>query len=179
MKRSYSVALILSNLILLGFVLVATLDDNNPEINTPGNDSTVAQKVLAVSLPNNPNFAGEPIPVEDFDVHERLDRELLVNTYWHSNSLQLFKLSKRAFPVIEPILKAEGVPTDFKYLALAESGLRHVVSPARAEGIWQFMKSTAKEYDLEVTTEVDERYHLEKSTKAACQYLKKRKRRAR
>jgi membrane-bound lytic murein transglycosylase D len=177
MKKQYTVVLVLSNLLLLALVLSSTLsnDDGGTDNVVPKTENTIAQKVLAITIPADINFAGEQIPVEAFDVKERLDRELLVNTYWHSNSLQLFKLSRRAFPIIEPILEAEGVPNDFKYLALAESGLRNVVSPARAEGVWQFMKGTAKDYNLEVSSEVDERYHLEKATRAACQYLKKAK----
>ncbi len=174
MKHSLSVALLISNLVLLGFLLSSNTqsDDGETGDNIKLPQSPVAQKVLAIKVPDEATFADERIPLEAFDVRERLDRELLVNTYWHSNSLQLFKLASRAFPVIEPILKEEGVPDDFKYLALAESGLREVVSPARAEGVWQFLKGTAKDYGLEVGTDVDERYHLEKATRAACKYLK-------
>lgn len=177
MKHALSVALLISNLVLLGFIFSSNtkLDDGETGDNIKVAPSMVAQKVLAIKLPEEAFFAGEPIPLDAFDVRERLDRELLVNTYWHSNSLQLFKLASRAFPVIEPILKEEGVPDDFKYLALAESGLRDVVSPARAEGVWQFLKGTAQDYGLEVTDDVDERYHLEKATRAACKYLKKAK----
>jgi hypothetical protein len=113
------------------------------------------------------------VPVELADVKERLDREMLVNTYWHSNSLQMFKVSTRYMPEIEKILKQEGVPDDFKYLALAESGLRDVISPSNACGVWQFLKPTAENYGLTVNDEVDERFNLAKSTKAACTYLKK------
>lgn len=176
MNKRFTIILLISNLVLLGAVLSSNmLGDSSDviksnEVNEPV--SVVAQKVLAIKLPDNMSFAGEKMPVEDFDVHERLDRELLVNTYWHSNSLQLFKLAERSFPTIEAILKAEGVPDDFKYLALAESGLRDVVSPANACGVWQFLKGTGKEYGLEVNSVVDERYHLEKATLAACKYLK-------
>jgi hypothetical protein len=126
-------------------------------------------------VPESPMFAGERVPVEIFDVKERLDREILVNTYWHSNTFQNFKNAYRYFPTIEKILKEEGVPDDFKYLALAESGLRNVVSPSNAAGVWQFLKETAIQYGLEVNNVVDERYHLEKATRAACQYLKQAK----
>jgi hypothetical protein len=104
-----------------------------------------------------------------------MDRELLVNTYWQSNGLLLFKRSYRYFPVIEPILKSYGIPDDFKYLALIESGLQNVTSPAGAKGFWQIMKSTGKEYGLEINTNVDERYHLELSTHVACRYFLKAK----
>ncbi|GJQ05550.1 lytic transglycosylase domain-containing protein [Capnocytophaga canimorsus] len=131
--------------------------------------------VYAVDLPTEVDFAGEKAPLHIPDVRERLDRELLVNTYWQSNGLLFIKRANRYFPVIERILKENGVPDDFKYLALIESGLQDVVSPAGASGFWQFMKAAAKENGLEITDQVDERYHLEKATKAACDYLKKSK----
>jgi hypothetical protein len=104
---------------------------------------------------------------------ERVDREFLVNTYWQSNAVLLMKRAYKYFPIIEPILAKNGIPDDFKYLAVAESGLQNVVSPAGATGFWQIMKATGKEYGLEVNSNVDERYHLSKATEAACQYLKK------
>ncbi len=112
------------------------------------------------------------IPLTDPEVFERMDRELHANTFFHSNTILYFKRANRWFPVIEPILKANDIPEDFKYLALIESGLQNVVSPAGAAGYWQFMEATAKEYGLEVNDEVDERYHMEKATEAACRYLK-------
>jgi membrane-bound lytic murein transglycosylase D len=127
--------------------------------------------IYAVPIPVGISFAGEKPPLADPDVIERLDREIHVNTYWQSNSLLMFKRANRFFPVIEPILKANGVPDDFKYLALIESGLTNVVSPAGAVGIWQIMKGTGLDYGLEINNEVDERYHLEKATEAACKYL--------
>ncbi len=120
-------------------------------------------------------FAGENIPITNFDIRERLDRELLINSYYHSASIQNIKLSKRYFPIIEKILKKYNVPDDFKYLAVAESGLRNVVSPAGATGYWQLMKPLAKDMGLEVYEEVDERYDLAKSTETACKYLLKLK----
>ncbi|MCK0124282.1 lytic transglycosylase domain-containing protein [Gelidibacter sp. F2691] len=127
--------------------------------------------VYAVKLPENLNFAGEKMPVSDPDVYERMDRELLVNTYWQSNGLLMFKRAKKYFPIIEPILKKHGIPDDFKYLAVIESGLTNAVSPAGARGVWQIMPATGKENGLEVNDNVDERYHLEKSTEVACKYL--------
>ncbi len=123
-------------------------------------------------LPDKISLAGEIVPLNDFEVRERLEREILVNTFWQSQTILLLKKSKRWFPEIERILKQEGVPDDFKYLALAESGLSNVVSPSNAAGFWQFLPSTAKQYGLIVNAEVDERYHLEKATIAACKYLK-------
>ena len=133
-------------------------------------------KVYAIDLPEKLDFAGERVPIEDPDVYERLDREFLVNTYWQSNGLLYIKRANKYFPIREPILKRNNIPDDFKYLALIESGLTNAVSPAGASGFWQFMKSAAKEYGLEVGDQVDERYHLEKATQAACDYLNAAKR---
>ena len=132
-------------------------------------------KISAIEIPENLNFAGERVPQEDPEIMERIDREFLVNTYWQSNALLLMKRAHKYFPVIEPILTKYGVPDDFKYLAVAESGLQNVVSPAGATGVWQIMRATGREYGLEVNTNVDERYHLEKATEVACRYLRKYK----
>ncbi|WP_088342312.1 lytic transglycosylase domain-containing protein [Robiginitalea sediminis] len=132
-------------------------------------------RISAIDIPQDLNFAGETVPQEDPEVMERIDREFLVNTYWQSNALLLMKRAHKYFPVIEPILAKNGVPDDFKYLAVAESGLQNVVSPAGATGFWQIMKATGREYGLEVNDNVDERYHLEKATEVACRYLKKYK----
>ncbi|TXG35469.1 lytic transglycosylase domain-containing protein [Seonamhaeicola maritimus] len=127
--------------------------------------------VYALQVPDDLDFAGEALPLNNPDILERMDRELLVNTYWQSNGLLMFKRSKKHFPIIEPILNKHGVPDDFKYLAVIESGLTNAVSPAGARGVWQIMKATGKENGLEVNTNVDERYHLEKATEVACKYL--------
>lgn len=133
--------------------------------------------VYALSIPDDLDFAGEKMPLEDPDVYERMDRELLVNTYWQSNGLLMFKRAHKFFPIIEPILKEEGVPEDFKYLALIESGLENVTSPAGAKGFWQIMKAYGRENGLEINENIDERNNLEKATRAACAYFKKAKNR--
>lgn len=120
-------------------------------------------------------FAGEAVPLDETDVRERLDRELQINIFRQSNTILDMKLANRYFPEIERILTEERVPTDFKYLALIESDLRDAMSPAGAGGFWQFVPSTAKQYGLEVNDIVDERYNLEKSTRAACAYLREAK----
>ena len=138
--------------------------------------STGPQEVYfkAAKLPEKLDFANEKVPLENFDVLESLDRELLITTNFHSQTILYIKKSNRYFSIIEPILKKNEIPDDFKYLALAESGfIDKVVSPAGAVGIWQFMKTAAIENGLEVNEEVDERYHIEKATEAACKYLKK------
>lgn len=117
------------------------------------------------------DFAGEEVPTFMADVQERLDKEMITNMNYHTNTTLVIKRANKVFPIIEPILKKYGVPDDFKYLAVIESSLVNAVSPAGARGVWQFMPATAKEKGMEVSDEVDERYHLEKSTEAACKYL--------
>ena len=134
--------------------------------------------IFAIPKPSSTIFfANERVPLENPDIWERYDKELLKNTYWQSNTLLLHKRAAKYFPVIEPILKKNNLPDDFKYLALIESGLENVTSPAGAKGFWQIMKSTAKEFNLEVNSEVDERYHIEKSSQAACDFLNSAKER--
>ncbi|MBX2829180.1 MAG: transglycosylase SLT domain-containing protein [Flavobacteriaceae bacterium] len=128
--------------------------------------------VYALELPEAINFAGERVPLEDPDIRERMDRELLVNTYWQSNGLLVFKRANKFFPIIEPLLEQYGIPEDFKYLAIAESALQNNRSPAGAAGFWHFLKGTGREYGLEINDYVDERYNLELATKVAAEYLK-------
>ena len=129
-------------------------------------------RIYAMPLPEKLDFAGELVPMDRPDVRESLDRELLVNTYWHSNTLLAIKRAYRWFPVIEPILKANEIPDDFKYLAVIESALSNASSPAGAKGFWQILEETGKGYGLEIDEQVDQRYDVEKSTYAACHYLK-------
>lgn len=137
--------------------------------------SSPEQIVRSINLDKDFYFCGEKFPMDNFDVRQRLDAELLRNVYYHSQTILAIKRAHALFPVIEPILKEEGVPADLKYLAVAESTLSNAISPAGASGVWQFMKSAAAEYNLEVNGEVDERYHLEKATRAACKYLRQQK----
>lgn len=147
--------------------------------NHPGTEESDKEKkkelfqlIVPPPIPDKLSFAGEEVPLWNFDVKESLDRELMVNVYFHSQTLRFLKLAPRYFEIIEPILEKNSIPSDFKYLALAESGFDpKALSPAGAAGIWQFMKDTGKENGLEVTVEVDERYHIEKSTEAACRFL--------
>jgi hypothetical protein len=171
-------------LMLLGVVFVAgtlifavqstdAVSVNNDTVVNDSIQKNVAKsyKISSIDIPENLNFAGEVVPQEDPEIMERVDREFLVNTYWQSNALLLMKRAHKFFPIIEPILAKNGIPDDFKYLAVAESGLTNVVSPAGATGFWQIMRETGREYGLEVNSNVDERYHLEKSTEVACKYL--------
>lgn len=127
--------------------------------------------VFALLMPDDVKFADEEVPFDDPEILERFDRELLSNTYFQSQSLLYFKRANRYFPSIERILDKYNLPDDIKFIALIESGLTNAVSPAGAAGPWQLMKETAIKYGLEVNDEIDERYHLEKSTEAACKYL--------
>ena len=121
------------------------------------------QQIKSVNLNKPFDFAGEPMPVNE-DTRERLDRELSVNAYWQSTTLLHLKLANKYLPVVERILAENGIPDDFKYLAIAESGLRNVTSSASAKGYWQFMKPAATEMGLEISEDVDERLHIEKSS---------------
>lgn len=124
-------------------------------------------------VPKSVTFAGQKVDLDRIDMFERLDRELTGMSYTHGNTLLTIKRANRYFPEMEPILKSEGVPTDLLYLACIESTLNpRALSGAKAAGFWQFMPATGKEYGLEVNDYVDERYDLEKSTRAACKFLK-------
>lgn len=143
-----------------------TIQDDDKKV--PGNGYTCSPEV-----PASITFAGEKIDLTAQDRRERLDREILAFTYSHTNTLLIIKRANRLFPIIEPILKEYGVPDDFKYLMIIESnGDFEARSPAGAAGLWQFMESTGREFDLEVNKEIDERYHIVKATRAACRYLK-------
>jgi hypothetical protein len=141
----------------------------------PTENNATDYKITAIEIPEDLNFAGEKVPFDDPEIMERVDREFLVNTYWQSNAVLLMKRANKYFPIIEPILAKNGIPDDFKYLAVAESALENAVSSAGAAGFWQIMKTTGKEYGLEINENIDERYHIEKATEVACDYLKKSK----
>ena len=155
------------------FLLIAqqevVSEDNWPNTIEDFNDS---HWVSAHPIPTEMSFADEPVPLHNPDIQERMDREILVNAYWQSNAFLLMKRTHKYGPLIDSILVAENVPLDFKYLAVIESGLQNVSSPAGAKGFWQFMRSTAKEFDLEVNANVDERFNLVLATQAAARYLK-------
>jgi hypothetical protein len=149
--------------IILVLVVISSSENKTVVIKT--------NEVSGISIPDSIDFSGEQVPVQHFDIKEALERELLVNTYWHSQTLLLIKRANRYFCLIEPILKKNNIPEDFKYLALAESGFANAISPSGAVGFWQFIPSTGKQYGLEINTEIDERYNLEKSTEAACKFI--------
>ena len=171
-KKQHRPTIYLSLLIAFFFLNAIHISDVGPEKNTHE-----TYNIKALKIPENLTFAGEKVPTDRYDIRERMDRELLVNTYWQSNGLLMMKRANKFFPVIEPLLKKYGIPDDFKYLAVAESGLQNNSSPAGASGFWHFLRTSAREYGLEVNRNVDERYHLELATKVAAAYLKKSKER--
>ncbi len=160
-----------------GLFIYATIDTSRvyfafDKLNSKAEQVALGKEAAyAVRIPERISFAEEAVLLEDPEVRERLDRELTVNTYWHSSTILLMKRANRFFPVIEKILREEGLPDDFKYLAAIESNLENVVSPSGAAGFWQLMKPVSAQYGLVVNAEVDERYHLEKATRTACKYL--------
>lgn len=160
-----------------GFFLVTIFFLRSDEFSTnaaeqPDEEFPQGYRIISPKFPEHLEFAGERIPTENFEVYERMDREFLSNTYWHSSTLLAIKRANRWFPVIEPILKKNNIPDDFKYMCVAESNLENVISPAGATGFWQFMKEAGVKYGLEINDQVDERYDVEKSAEAACKYLK-------
>jgi membrane-bound lytic murein transglycosylase D len=166
MRKKNALMSVLIVVLISGFFIYGISIDDKKKILKEG---------TSMFFPVAVDFAGEKAPLHVYDVRERFDRELLINANLHSSTILIIKRANRAFPVIEPILKKYDVPDDFKYLAVIESSLTNAVSSAGARGIWQFMPETAKEKGMEVNDFVDERYHLEKSTVAACKYLIKAK----
>ena len=159
--------------LLLGLVILVLVAFSANEratvfnFQTPKDAYESTYKVYALSLPDSMSFAGENVPLQKPDVRERMDRELLVNTYWRSNMMLMLKRANKYFPTITAILNEEGVPEDFKYLAVIESGLQQVRSYKGATGFWQIMRTTGREMGLEVNANVDERYHVEEATRVA------------
>ncbi|HNB48532.1 MAG TPA: lytic transglycosylase domain-containing protein [Chitinophagales bacterium] len=175
-KRTFYFIVGISILFVMLFINATTREDTYfPFIKAADKKENLAlplQNAYAVKLPESVSFAGENVPLDDIEVRERLDRELSVNAYWQSSTIILLKRANRWLPTIEKILKEESVPDDFKYLCMAESALDNAISPSGASGFWQFMKTTGLQYGLIINSDVDERYNLEKSTRAACRYLR-------
>ncbi len=181
MNKTIKFLAIFNSILLGGIFINATANKDTTKVekketSTQSSKATAENYAIkAIKTPSYLDLAGEAVPLSTPDIKERLDRELLVNTYWQSNGLLLLKRANKYFPIIEPILEKHGVPNDFKYLAVIESGLQNVSSRAGASGFWQIMPTTGREYGLEVNKNVDERYDLEKATVVACKYLKKYK----
>lgn len=173
LKRSFWISClsVLTVSTLVGGVAFRTINEAEETVELKP-DGRLQYKWYAPELPKSMAFAGEKVPLERPEIREQLDRELLYNYYNQYSTLYILKLSTRYFPVIDPILKANGIPEDFKFLCVAESALQNQTSRAGASGFWQFMSGTAPQYGLEVSDEVDERYNIKKSTEAACKYFK-------
>ncbi|MDD2562952.1 MAG: lytic transglycosylase domain-containing protein [Salinivirgaceae bacterium] len=167
-----TVALFLGVLGIVKFSFILKPSKSNEIEYEEENRNQKFQKVSSVPMPSQISFAGEKVPMENFDIRERLERELVVNVFWHSSTYINIKKANRYLPHISQILKEEGLPDDLKYIPLIESGLTNAISPSKAVGFWQFLSGTAKEYGLEINNEVDERYHWKKSTIAACKFFK-------
>jgi hypothetical protein len=167
MKKTYFAIIFLMGIALIFFISADLSKDNSNNVN----DFPQGYKIVSPPIPKQLSFAGEKVPLDQFDIYERIDKEFIVNTYYHSYTILAMKHANRWFPVIEPILKKYNVPDDFKYIAVIESGLENVISPKGAKGFWQFTDAAAKKYGLEVNDVIDERYNVEKSTEAACKFF--------
>ena len=176
MKKLSIIAIILASVAIAGEAFIfATAKDKNEQEAIHARAIRSDYRVYAPSIPDSLTFCGERVPLNIYYVREGLDRELVSNMYYQSNTLFCIKRATRYFPTIERILKEEGMPEDMKYLCVIESGLQCVTSPAGAQGWWQFMKATGQKYGLEINDDVDMRNNLELSTRAACRYLKELK----
>ncbi len=177
MKKLSILAIILSIAALsLQFFVFATSSTTSGKATETHTSVKETVSHFAPEVPDTLSFAGEKVPLDDFYVREAFDRELVINTCRHSSTILVMKRAYRYFPVIEPILKKNGIPLDFKYLCVIESDLMNLTSPAKAQGYWQFIKSTGINYGLEINDDIDMRNSLEESTKAACKFLKDLKR---
>jgi len=177
--RREGIYIIIVLLLVTGYIFSARLEkmpgQGDAELADSAGTDSEHTYVLVYPVPEELEFAGEKIIMDDPDLRERFDNEIIVNTHFHSSTIFMIKKSNRWFPQIRPVLKGYGIPEDFLYLSMIESGLSNSRSPKSAVGFWQFLPSTAKELGLEVTSQVDERYDPIKSTEAACKYLLKAK----
>jgi hypothetical protein len=171
-KKLYLTALIIAIIIISGLALISGPEGNGKNGARGGDENSTGVSV-SYKIPDSVSFAGEKMPLDNFDTRESLERELITTAYRHSSTILIVKRANRYFPVIEKILRENNIPDDFKYLTAAESDLSNAISPVGATGFWQIMQATGKEEGLEINTEVDERYHLEKSTEFACRYFRR------
>ena len=172
-KNSIHILIVASVALCAGAALPFLLGHSTLDPEQQSVKSEVPYCVTSPSVPDKISFAGQEIDLTRYDHRERMDREQMSFTYMHSTTMLMLKRANRYFPIIEPLLKANGIPDDFKYLMVIESSLNPIArSPAGAAGLWQFMPATAREFGLEINDNVDERYHIEKATAAACRYFK-------
>ena len=171
MKKLSIAAIVLSVLAIVGEILIcASSREDSEEVLQRAISNNY--RIYSPILPDTMSFAGEKVPLSTYYVHEGLDHEVITNMYRHSSTMLYFKRANRYFPIIEPILKKNGIPSDFKYLCVIESGLTNATSPAKAQGFWQFIPSTGANYGLTVNDEIDMRNNLTASTEAACKYIR-------
>lgn len=171
MKKLSIAAIVLSVLAIVGEILIcASSREDSEEVLQRAISNNY--RIYSPILPDTMSFAGEKVPLSTYYVHEGLDLEVITNMYRHSSTMLYFKRANRYFPIIEPILKKNGIPSDFKYLCVIESGLTNATSPAKAQGFWQFIPSTGANYGLTVNDEIDMRNNLTASTQAACKYIR-------
>ena len=171
MKKLSIAAIVLSVLAIVGEILIcASSREDSEEVLQRAISNNY--RIYSPILPDTMSFAGEKVPLSTYYVHEGLDLEVITNMYRHSSTMLYFKRANRYFPIIEPILKKNGIPSDFKYLCVIESGLTNATSPAKAQGFWQFIPSTGANYGLTVNDEIDMRNNLIASTEAACKYIR-------
>ena len=170
-KSKFAFLLLIFPVGLLVFYTLTSIQTKEASNKQFVEETSGSYAIYSINIPEKLEFANERVPLENYDVYETIDREFLVNTFWQSQTILFLKRANKYFPIIEPILKENNIPDDFKYLAVIESGLTNARSPSGAKGFWQFLKKTGQEYHLEVNNEVDERYNLEKSTQAACDYF--------
>ena len=171
MKKLSIAAIVLSVLAIVGEILIcASSREDSEEVLQRAISNNY--RIYSPILPDTMSFAGEKVPLSTYYVHEGLDLEVITNMYRHSSTMLYFKRANRYFPIIEPILKKNGIPSDFKYLCVIESGLTNATSPAKAQGFWQFIPSTGANYGLIVNDEIDMRNNLTASTEAACKYIR-------
>ncbi len=171
MKKLSIAAIVLSVLAIVGEILIcASSREDSEEVLQRAISNNY--RIYSPILPDTMSFAGEKVPLSTYYVHEGLDLEVITNMYRHSSTMLYFKRANRYFPIIEPILKKNGIPSDFKYLCVIESGLTNATSPAKAQGFWQFIPSTGANYGLTVNDEIDMRNNLTASTEAACKYIR-------
>jgi hypothetical protein len=171
-KKSIFTAFILTGTIIIILSIAQSFKGNtDPAVMQEKRDTVY--NIKSFSLPDEVTFAGEKMPLENFDTRESLEREILISAYRHSSTLLIIMRANRYLPIIEKVLKENNIPDDFKYLVAAESEYSNMVSPAGATGFWQIMPETGREEGMEVNTVVDERYDVEKSTKFACDYIRR------
>lgn len=170
-KRVITVFVLLTSVIIIFSIAMGFKEFSNTPVMKSLADTVIINRPF--KLPADVTFAGEKMPLDNFDTRESLERELLTNAYRHSSTILIIKRANRYLPVIEKILKENDIPDDFKYLVAAESEYSNMISPAGATGFWQIMPETGKEEGMEINNEVDERYNIEKSTQFACDYFKK------